>query len=103
MFLKRMFLGALMAISLTVSAQSPIDALPVKMVNGLSYHYYTVESKETIYSICRKLDISQEELVRLNPSVEDGLKSGQTLYFPMKLNNVTSRVHTVKKKETLYG
>ncbi|MDE5838800.1 MAG: LysM peptidoglycan-binding domain-containing protein [Paramuribaculum sp.] len=102
MNLKRIFLGAITALSLSVSAQSPVENLPLKVINGVAYHYYEVGSKETIYSICRNLGISQNELINLNPSVADGLKAGQTLYFPAE-KEVTPRIHEVKNKETLYG
>ncbi|MDE6048459.1 MAG: LysM peptidoglycan-binding domain-containing protein [Paramuribaculum sp.] len=102
MVLKRMVLAAMAAIVLSVSAQSPIDNLPVKIINGTAYRYYEVGAKETIYSIARKFEISQDELMRLNPSVADGLKAGQTLYFPVSEGS-SARIHTVKSKETLYG
>ncbi|MDE5745447.1 MAG: LysM peptidoglycan-binding domain-containing protein, partial [Paramuribaculum sp.] len=102
MVLKRMVLAAMAAIALSVSAQSPIDNLPVKIINGTVYRCYEVGAKETIYSIARKLEISQDELMRLNPSVADGLKAGQTLYFPVSEGS-SARIHTVKSKETLYG
>lgn len=71
----------LCAASVQVSAQ--VDNLPRKNVNGASYFYYEVQPKETVYSISRKLGISSAEIQRLNPSVADGLKAGQVLYFPV--------------------
>lgn len=60
----------------TVAAE--ID-LPTKEVNGRVVYYYEVPAKETIYSITRRLNISREELMRLNPSLIDGLRAGSTL------------------------
>ncbi|MCI9607093.1 MAG: LysM peptidoglycan-binding domain-containing protein [Muribaculaceae bacterium] len=90
----------LCAASVQVSAQ--VDNLPRKNVNGASYFYYEVQPKETVYSISRKLGISSAEIQRLNPSVADGLKAGQVLYFPAE-GDVLARTHIVKNKETLYG
>lgn len=102
MVLKKIFLGVLSAIALSVVAQTPIDNLPVRIVDGTAFHYYEVQPKETVYSLCKKLEISQERLMELNPSVADGLKAGQTLYFPAAPGQ-TARIHVVKPKETLYG
>lgn len=107
--------------------------LPVTNVGGTECYYYNVKSKETIFSICRQLGITRSELVKYNPAVSDGLRAGQTLYFPVdKLKNVSrqqnqtasapsqpaaavtataaqpgsvkkARTHLVKKGETIYG
>lgn len=87
--------------------------LPVKNINGKDYYYYKVQSKETIYSITHKLKIDKEEIFKYNPSVADGLRSHETLYFPVSAYNKTSAPneladveyieHRIKKGETLYG
>lgn len=101
---------------LTLSAES-IETLPVKVVNGKLYHYYEVKTKETIYSLCRKLDISKDKVIEYNPAVADGLKSGMTLYFPFTdgsrptavVNNQPetssdeATTHKVEKGETIFG
>lgn len=102
MVLKRMVLGVFVAIASTLAAQTQMDSLPIKSINGTAYHYYEVGAKETIYSISRKLNIPQSEIERLNPSVADGLKAGQTLYFPVS-GDIEGQIHVVKNKETLYG
>ena len=43
------------------------------------YHYYEVPAKETVYSLCYKLDITKDEMIRHNPSVADGLRSGMKI------------------------
>ena len=48
--------------------------LPVKKLNGQDYYYYTVKSKETIYGISHKLKISQEDILKYNPTALSGLK-----------------------------
>ncbi len=87
--------------------------LPVKTVNGRLYHYYEVPAKETVYSLCYKLDISKDEMIRHNPSVADGLRAGMTLFFPVEESAETAvqpsaapgRVvsHHVQKGETIFG
>ncbi len=102
MVLKRMVLGVCLAVASSLAAQTQMDSLPIKSINGTAYHYYEVGAKETIYSISRKLNIPQSEIERLNPSVADGLKAGQTLYFPVS-GDIEGQIHVVKNKETLYG
>lgn len=100
--------------------------LPKRLVNGKEYYYYEVKNKETIYGICRDLGITKAQLVKFNPSVADGLRSGVTLYFPVEemdnmpldnaqgkkpdvrtipaeVSNSSSNVHLVQKGETIYG
>jgi len=90
-----------------------VKDLPVKTVNGRLYHYYEVPAKETVYSLCYKLDISKDEMIRHNPSVADGLRAGMTLFFPVEESVETAvqpsaaqgRVisHHVQKGETIFG
>lgn len=96
-----------------------VKDLPVKKVNGRMYHYYEVPAKETVYSLCYKLDITKDEMIRHNPSVADGLRAGMTLFFPVDECTDTrtsgtaapasapapGRVisHHVQKGETIFG
>ncbi|MDE5988748.1 MAG: LysM peptidoglycan-binding domain-containing protein [Duncaniella sp.] len=113
---RRLTISALTAIAVAtgLSADAAVKDLPVKVINGHSYHYYTVESKETIYSLCHKFGISKDELVKFNPSVADGLKAGTMLFFPVEENEILTPdnagrhgvslvSHTVAKGETIYG
>lgn len=77
-------------ILLSMPAITALD-LPTKNINGETYHYYVVKQKETVYSLCKRFGISKDEMVKYNPAVADGLKTGMTLYFPAE-NNVGSEV-----------
>lgn len=57
--------------------------LPTRTINGKEYYYYDVPPKETIYSITRKFKVTREEIIRYNPQVQDGLRAGDVLYFPV--------------------
>ena len=57
--------------------------LPIKTVNGHMVYFYKVEKKESVYGIAKRLNLSREEIVRHNPSVNDGVKKGMELYFPV--------------------
>ena len=92
--------------------------LPVKKLNGQDYYYYTVKSKETIYGISHKLKISQEDILKYNPTALSGLKDKQMLFFPVAdfsnkeehklvdsvaIENNSEFTHIVEPGETLYG
>ena len=103
----------LMGAASVFALHAAVKDLPVKMVNGRLYHYYEVPAKETVYSLCYKLDISKDEMIRHNPSVADGLRAGMTLFFPVEESAETAvqpsaapgRVvsHHVQKGETIFG
>ncbi|MCH5319301.1 MAG: LysM peptidoglycan-binding domain-containing protein [Paramuribaculum sp.] len=101
--IRRAFFASIFLINCLV-AFSQKENLPVKEVNGTAKYYYEVSKGETIYSIAKKLGISQEEIERENPSVvQKGLKAGQTLYFNVKTTGGDRRFHIVQAKETVYG
>lgn len=87
-----------------VNAYSQKEMLPIKELDGKKVYYYEVNKGETLYSISRKLGISQSVIETDNPSVKsDGLKAGQILYFTIDNPSVTHKIHIVQSKETVYG
>lgn len=64
----------------------------------IAYANYEVKPKETMYSITTTLNISQEELIALNPALNDGLKTGMILKVPANgsMHVIHHRVHTLK-------
>lgn len=78
-----------------------------------NYDYHTVTGKETLYSISIKYNVSQSELIRVNPQIEDGLiYPGQKLKLPhgattagAELSSTADNkyyLHTVQPKETIW-
>lgn len=63
-------------VKITVSDQ-------IVSVKGEKMYVHNVKKGETIYSISKAYNISQEELQRRNPIFSDGLKEGQLLYIPV--------------------
>ncbi|MCH5345672.1 MAG: LysM peptidoglycan-binding domain-containing protein [Muribaculaceae bacterium] len=114
-------IAAILLITGQLYATAGVDELPVKTMNGKRYHYYEVQPKETVYSLIRKFDISLEDLMSNNPSVNDGLKAHQILYFPAAdatpastpttytapasktATRGGSMTHYVERGETIYG
>lgn len=103
MILTKIAIAACLMCAAAMPAGAQVVNLPRKIVNGAVYYYYEVQPKETIYSISHKLGLGSAEIMRLNPSVADGLKAGQMLYFPAEGDAVAARTHIVRNKETLYG
>ena len=90
--------------------------LPIKNIGNTDFYCYKVQAKETIFGISKKLNISQDDLTKYNPSIVNGLKKDYILLIPVYLiadeqtdkkeNNTTYHdnfTHVVAKGETLYG
>ena len=58
----------------------------VETLQGDREVYYTVPARETIYNICRKFRTSERELLKLNPELAGGLRTGMTLRIPLRIN-----------------
>ena len=70
-----------------------------------------MEPSEGLYRISKKFNVLQADIYKANPSVNEGLKAGQTLYIPVKNQakkiqpSTTRQVieHQVVAKQTLYS
>jgi len=51
-------------------------------VNTENFIFYEVKPKQNIFRITQNLKITREELFRLNPALENGLKAGMVLKLP---------------------
>lgn len=73
------------------------------------YKSHSVQKGETVYSIAKKYNISEETIYNLNPDSRNELKVNSVLIIPSGsvitsgTNGTNFRNHKVKKKETLYG
>ncbi|AWI26884.1 PBP1 and LysM peptidoglycan-binding domain-containing protein [Flavobacterium pallidum] len=54
---------------------------------------YQVKPKETLYSLGRKFGMAQEELIKLNPELKEGVKEGMTIKYPtsVKVNETVTK------------
>ncbi len=86
-----------------------------------SFILHTVSAKETLYGISRQYNIGQEQLLKDNPEIAEGIKPGQvlrittikkrevevkvqqveTVFLPAKSDSLIH--HTVEPKQTLYS
>ena len=63
----------------------------IKTIKTNGYNNYEVRPGETIFSLSQTLNISQSELIALNPSLTDGLKVGMILKIPENAPSVAVR------------
>ncbi len=69
--------------------------------------YHNVEKKESLYSICKLFGCSQEDIIKYNPEVKQGLQAGMTLKIPVLNDKNPDKIdtefiyHTIKQNETL--
>ncbi len=54
------------------------------------FQEYTVKPKETLYGLARRFDMSQDQLLKLNPELADGVKEGMVLKLPMNIRFSTA-------------
>ena len=45
--------------------------------------FYVVKPEETLYSLSKKLNVSEEQLIKLNPEIKMGFKDGMVLKIPV--------------------
>ena len=61
----------------------PIRTEKPQVATTEEYVFYDVKPKQTIYTLTRKLGVSESELITLNPALRDGLKAGMVLKLPV--------------------
>lgn len=54
-----------------------------------STDFYVVKPEETLYSLSKKLNISEEQLIKLNPEIKFGFKEGMVLKVPV--SNISNK------------
>ena len=85
------------------------ETWPKDTVDGVVVYRYTVQKSEGLYRISKNFNVSQEELVRLNPTLQtEGLKFGQVILVPVKEEQPAAAdssmvKHVIEPKETLYA
>lgn len=108
-------LAGFLLISLTIVGQN--KEYPTKKVNGIEYYLYTVQAGEGLFGIGRKFEVSPEDISKVNPEVQKGIKTGQQILIPKdkKTSEKTNekrtdnkstkkfKEHKVQKNETLFA
>lgn len=99
---------------MTFSVLGQNENYPTKKVKGIDCYVYTVQPSEGLLAIGRKFEISADEISKLNPETEKGLKAGQEILIPIKkksdkkikaVTNTSKQFiqHKVENKQTLFA
>lgn len=68
-----------------------------------AYFLHTIEKGQSLYSIASMYNVSQADIIALNPGCADKIYAGQTLKIPQHKNDKEQvRYHTIQPQETLY-
>ncbi len=103
--MKRILISLLALLLITALPAQTLD-YPTETVRGKEYYLYPVQKGEGLYRISKNFGVSQEDIIKANPSLEtEGLKLGQTIRIPVVKKADTSKYiqHEIQPKETLYG
>lgn len=72
----------------------------IKVTDNLQNKFYVVKPQETMFSLTKQFNISEDELVKLNPELNLGVKEGMVLKLPNAIT-VKDSLATVKPKANL--
>lgn len=94
----------------SLSSYAIVDSIGMKTVNGKPHILYLVNAGETIYGISTKYQVSLEELMNVNPELQDGLRTGQIISIPYRVEQIKEQeqrdkavYHTVEPGESLFS
>jgi len=99
-----------------ISQVQPVEvkrSLEKTVANGKIFYIHTVQKGQTLYSISRAYEVTQEEIIRNNPGLDaTTLKEGQAIRIPSQAsqqaavypqNKEDFIAHNVKRKQTVYS
>lgn len=66
------------------SQPQPIASSTISAVDTSKYNTYKISKGETIYSLTKKLNLNERQLIAYNPTLEQGLKEGQLIIIGEK-------------------
>lgn len=85
---------------LSIGSLIKIPVAPEEEIILTQYIEYTVKKGDTLYSIARNFDTTQQEIMMLNNLTSNLLSIGQTLKIPTSTKGIT---YVVKKGDNLYS
>jgi LysM repeat protein len=78
------------------TVNKPLEA---KTTGEINYVEYTVQPKETFYSLSKRYGLTQQQLIELNPILSSGVQEGMVLKVPSKSNQIA--LNSTKQKVVL--
>ncbi|MFN8436653.1 MAG: LysM peptidoglycan-binding domain-containing protein [Cytophagales bacterium] len=79
-FIKTLFL--LIFFGIFTSEAEPFDSIGIEVKDGKKYIKHKIESGETLFRLTKKYGVSIDELKKVNPELEKGLKLGSVIRIP---------------------
>ena len=79
---------------LKIPAEKPKEQSQPTLKDYENYLTHKVSKGETVYSICKKYEITEQQLIQLNPSVKTGLKENVVLKIKEKEKEKVKTVQT---------
>lgn len=67
----------------TQPAPQVITPKPAEPAMQKVYTEYTIQPKETLFSLSRRAGITEEEFIAINPQLKDGVKEGMVIKWPV--------------------
>jgi hypothetical protein len=64
------------------------DTSDIQYLDGKKYFILKIDKNETLYSISKRFNVSQDELIKINPWVKDGLKANKKIWIPATSTSV---------------
>jgi LysM repeat protein/ABC-type branched-subunit amino acid transport system substrate-binding protein len=117
--LSHIFALLLVCTAFRISAQVQVQPVEVKrsqektIINGRIYYIHTVLKGQTLYSISKAYEITQDEIIRENPGLDaTTLKEGQAIRIPAGItrqavvypqNKEDFYSHRVRRGQTVYS
>jgi hypothetical protein len=96
-----MLFGLFMAVPTALHAQVEIQkSTEIITISDKQYYMHHVKQGETLYSLARVYEVSQEEILRLNPEINDlGLQADMVIGIPVVTQKPEPTVVTVNTTE----
>lgn len=71
---------------------------------NVSYFLHTIEKGQSLYSIASMYNVSQADIIKLNPGCEEKIYAGAQIRIPQSKAVASKQIfHTIQPQETLYG
>lgn len=67
----------------TQPAPQVVTQKPAEPATQKVYTDYTIQPKETLFSLARRAGISEEEFININPQLKEGVKEGMVIKWPV--------------------
>lgn len=64
---------------------------------------YVIETKETMFSLARKFNISRDKLLCMNPELKEGVKAGMQIMIPSEIAEISKEALTISRKSSKSG